>query len=223
MFAKFDVTFGVAFGVEGCVAASRELLMPVASRVELYAAIRRDARAGISGREIERTHGVGYRTVRDALGSAWPQHRKEYSPRPSKLDPFKGAVDEILLADLKAPRKQRHTVTRIYQRLLDEQSMTGVSYPVLQRYVKVRLVNSRSPKAPNSQPKTRRRSSRDSVAAQFLTIQAFSRKCPIGHALDISFELDIEFENLTKARPARRAAARPGCHVPLGTADRCRR
>ena len=26
------------------------------------------------------------------------------------------------------------------------------------------------------------------MAAQFLTIQAFSRKCPIGHALDISFE-----------------------------------
>jgi hypothetical protein len=26
------------------------------------------------------------------------------------------------------------------------------------------------------------------VAAQFLTIQDFSRKCPIGHALDISFE-----------------------------------
>lgn len=109
-----------------------------ASRVELYAAIRRDARAGMSGREIERTHGVGYRTVRDALGSAWPQHRKEYSPRPSKLDPFKPAVDAILLADLKAPRKQRHTVTRIYQRLLDEHAMTGVSYPVLQRYVKER-------------------------------------------------------------------------------------
>ncbi len=92
----------------------------------------------MSGREIERTHGVGYRTVRDALGSAWPQHRKEYPPRPSKLDPFKASVDAILLADLKAPRKQRHTVTRIYQRLLDEQSMTGVSYPVLQRYVKER-------------------------------------------------------------------------------------
>ena len=27
-----------------------------------------------------------------------------------------------------------------------------------------------------------------SVAAQFLTIQVFSRRCPIGHALDISFE-----------------------------------
>ena len=86
--------------------------MPVASRVELFAAIRRDARAGMSGRAIERKHGVGYRTVAQALGSAWPQRRKDYASRPSKLDPFKAPVDEILRADLEAPRKQRHTVTR---------------------------------------------------------------------------------------------------------------
>lgn len=54
------------------------------------------------------------------------------------VDPFKAAVDEILLADLDAPRKQRHTITRIYQRLLDAHAMTGVSYPVLQRHVKDR-------------------------------------------------------------------------------------
>lgn len=40
------------------------------SRVELYAAIRRDSRAGVSMREIARTHNVGYHTVKDALGSA---------------------------------------------------------------------------------------------------------------------------------------------------------
>jgi transposase len=86
--------------------------MPVASRVELFAAIRRDARAGMSGRAIERKHGVGCRTVAQALGSAWPQRRNDYASRPSKLDPFKAPVDEILRADLEAPRKQRHTVTR---------------------------------------------------------------------------------------------------------------
>jgi hypothetical protein len=55
---------------------------------------------------------VGYRTVAQALGSAWPQRRKDYASRPSKVDPFKAPVDEILRADLEAPRKQRHTVTR---------------------------------------------------------------------------------------------------------------
>lgn len=33
------------------------------SRVELYAAIRRDARAGMSGRELQRHHGVGWRDI----------------------------------------------------------------------------------------------------------------------------------------------------------------
>ncbi|QOV37330.1 hypothetical protein IM697_02440 [Streptomyces ferrugineus] len=33
------------------------------------------------------------------------------SARPSKLDPFTPLIDEILLIDLDATRKQRHTVT----------------------------------------------------------------------------------------------------------------
>ena len=47
-----------------------------------------------------------------------------------KLDPFKPAIDDILRADLDAPRKQRHTVRRIYHRLLDEHGMADVSYQV---------------------------------------------------------------------------------------------
>ena len=47
-------------------------------------------------------------------------------------------------------------------------------------------VSSRSPEALISHDSAPMQST--SVAAQFLTIQAFSRKCPIGHALDISFE-----------------------------------
>jgi hypothetical protein len=45
-----------------------------------------------------------------ALESAWPEPRKKLPPRASKLDPFKPVIDAILLADLDAPRKQRHTV-----------------------------------------------------------------------------------------------------------------
>lgn len=105
------------------------------SKVELYAAIRRDARAGMSGRALERKHKVGWRTVRKALVSAWPEPRKEYPQRVSKLDPFKPVIDEILRADLDAPRKQRHTVTRIFARLVDEHAMADVSYPVVRAYV----------------------------------------------------------------------------------------
>ena len=56
-------------------------------------------------------------------------------PRPSKLDLFKPVIDEILKADLDAPRKQRHTVTRIWHRLMDEHQMADVSYPVVRAYV----------------------------------------------------------------------------------------
>jgi hypothetical protein len=50
--------------------------MPRMSKVELYAAIRRDHRDGMSMRELERKHGVTWRTVRKALNSSWPEPRK---------------------------------------------------------------------------------------------------------------------------------------------------
>ncbi|GGU76723.1 hypothetical protein GCM10010178_79900 [Lentzea flava] len=96
--------------------------------MELYAAIRRDSRAGVSGREIERRYKVGWRTVKQALSSAWPEERKIHPPRGSKVDPFKPAIDVMLREDLRAPREQRHTVKRIFDRLIDEHGMTDVSY-----------------------------------------------------------------------------------------------
>jgi transposase len=119
------------------------LLMPPVSKVELYAAIRRDARAGLSGRTIEIKYHVSRRTVAKALASAWPEPRKPLPTRPSKLDAFKPVIDEILRADLDAPRKQRHTAKRIFDRLIDEQAMAGVSYPVVRRYVRERAVQIR--------------------------------------------------------------------------------
>lgn len=105
------------------------------SKVQLYAAIRRDSRAGLSGRQLERKHKVGYRTVKAALTSSFPEERKKYPSRASKLDPFKTVVDEMLRTDLDAPRKQRHTVKRIYARLIDEHGMTDVSYQTLRDWV----------------------------------------------------------------------------------------
>ena len=105
------------------------------SKVELYAAIRRDARAGMSGRAIEGKYRVGRRTIVKAIASAWPQQRKRLPPRASRLDPFKPAIDEILRADLDAPRKQRHTVTRIWHRLVGEHHADGVSYGMVRAYV----------------------------------------------------------------------------------------
>lgn len=90
------------------------------SRVDLYAAIRRDAKAGLSKRALQRKHRVGYRTVAAALDSAWPKERKQPPKRGSRLDPYRGVIDDWLREDLDAPRKQRHTAKRIFDRLLTE-------------------------------------------------------------------------------------------------------
>ncbi|HEY1715182.1 MAG TPA: IS21 family transposase [Solirubrobacteraceae bacterium] len=106
------------------------------STVELYAAIRRDSRVErLSIRELARRHGVHRRVVREALTSPWPEPRKPMPPRPSALDPFKPVVDQILREDLDAPRKQRHTVKRIHERLAAEHGAEGVSYRMVRGYV----------------------------------------------------------------------------------------
>lgn len=61
--------------------------MPPRSKVELYAAIRRDARAGLSNQALQREYGVGFRTVKTAISSVWPEPRKKPRTRPTRLDP----------------------------------------------------------------------------------------------------------------------------------------
>lgn len=91
------------------------------SRVQLFADIRHDARVdGLSIRELARKHGVHRRTVRQALASAEPPPRKTPVRTAPRLAPYKPAIDQMLLYDLTAPRKQRHTATRILARLRDE-------------------------------------------------------------------------------------------------------
>jgi transposase len=124
--------------------------MPPMSKVDLFAAIRRDSRAGLSVRALARKYQVSRRTVRSALSSAWPAPRKPMPPRPSKLDPFKPVIDDILRADLDAPRKQRHTVKRIHARLLEEHDAAGVSYSAVRDYVsrrrpEIRIEEGRGP------------------------------------------------------------------------------
>ena len=92
------------------------------TRVEQFEQIRRDhAREGLSIRELARRHGVHRRAVRQALKSAVPppKQRPKVQPAP-KLGPFKAVIDKWLTEDLKAPRKQRHTARRVWQRLRDE-------------------------------------------------------------------------------------------------------
>ena len=105
------------------------------SRVDLYAAIRRDARASASNRALQRKYGVGYRTVVAALSSVWPEPRKPLERRSTGLDRYHPVIDQWLRADLDAPRKQRHTAQRIFDRLQSECQADGVSYWMVRTYV----------------------------------------------------------------------------------------
>ncbi|MFC9625836.1 hypothetical protein ACFTXM_39720 [Streptomyces sp. NPDC056930] len=87
--------------------------MPQMSKAELYAAIRRDYRAGLTMRELECKYNVLWRTVKKAVDSVWPDPTKKLPPRRTALDLYKPLIDEMLRTDLDAPRKQRHTITRI--------------------------------------------------------------------------------------------------------------
>ncbi|MDL4819313.1 ATP-binding protein [Actinomadura opuntiae] len=57
-------------------------------------------------RALARKNGVHRRMVREALTSAWPKERKRMPPTRSRLDAFNPAIDQMLWADLDAPRKQ---------------------------------------------------------------------------------------------------------------------
>ncbi|WP_405821228.1 IS21 family transposase [Streptomyces sp. NBC_01390] len=108
------------------------------SKVELYAAIRRDHRMGMSLRALQRTHNVTWRTVRRALDGQWPEPRKKQRRKESRLEPYKPLIDGMLLADLDAPPKQRHTAQRIHDRLVEDHGADDISYPMVRLYVKDR-------------------------------------------------------------------------------------
>ena len=109
------------------------------SRVDLFARIRRDARVeGLSVRALAARHCVHRRTVRQALESATPPERKLRQGVSWRLEPFKSAIDAMLLEDTTAPRKQRHTARRILARLVDEHGAQELSYSTVRDYVRVR-------------------------------------------------------------------------------------
>jgi transposase len=89
--------------------------------VELFERIRIDRREeGLSVRALARRHRVHRRAVRQALRSALPPPRAVPRRTSPVMGPWIGLVREWLLADRDAPRKQRHTARRVWERLVEE-------------------------------------------------------------------------------------------------------
>jgi transposase len=85
-------------------------------------------------RAIARKHGVHRRTVREALASPVPAPRKVPERASPARDSVAPLIDAMLAGDLDAPRKQRHTARRVWERLRDEHD-AGVSYSYVAKYV----------------------------------------------------------------------------------------
>ena len=88
-------------------------------RVEVYLRVRRAVMVeGMSIRKAAREFGLHRDTVRKMLTySVPPGYRRQSAPRRPKLQPYTGVIGQILEKDHSAPRKQRHTAKRIFERL----------------------------------------------------------------------------------------------------------
>ena len=90
--------------------------------MEQFEGIRRDARdQGMSIRALAKRHGVHRRTVRQALADATPPARKLPERLAPATGPYVDLVRRWLMEDMSAPKKQRHTARRIWQRLIEEE------------------------------------------------------------------------------------------------------
>jgi transposase len=81
---------------------------------------------GQSKRSVCREFDIHWDTLRKILDHPEPPGYRRTAPRPKrKLNPFLPVIHRILEDDKRAPRKQRHTVRRIFQRLRDEHGYIG--------------------------------------------------------------------------------------------------
>jgi len=109
------------------------------AKVELFEQIRRESEFGVGSiKGVARKLGVHRRMVRQALADAQPPERKPSKRARPVMRPLISFIDAILEADRTAPRKQRHTAHRIFERILAEVPDGKVAEVTIRQYVRER-------------------------------------------------------------------------------------
>jgi transposase len=109
------------------------------AKVELFEQICREYEFGegtVLG--VARKLGAHRRMVRQALADAEPPERRRWEHERPVIGPLMPFVDAILEADRNAPRKQRHTAHRIWQRIMVERPEHKVAETTIRQYVRER-------------------------------------------------------------------------------------
>src|ERR1700674_4639006 len=109
------------------------------AKVELFEEIRREYQFGIgtiSG--VAHKLGVHRRMVRQALADARPPAPKRAQRRRPGIEYVVAFIESIVEGDRQAPRKQRHTAHRIWQRIRDELPEVRVAESTIRKYVRER-------------------------------------------------------------------------------------
>ncbi len=121
--------------------------------MEMYARVRRACMVeGMGIREAAREYGLHRDTVRKMLAySIPPGYRRSKPVKRPKLDPYVGVIEGMLEGDRVAPKKQQHTVKRIFERLKEEHGFTG-GYTIVKDYVRERRRRTREMFVPLSHP-----------------------------------------------------------------------
>jgi transposase len=111
------------------------------AKVELFEEIRREYEFGVGTiAGVSKKLRVHRRMVREAIGSAMPAARKKVERPRLKLAPAVAFINRVLEEDRRAPRKQRHTARRIWERICAELSGVQICERTVRLYVHQRKV-----------------------------------------------------------------------------------